>query len=186
VLHWEAMRFTRLVGALTAVVLVAGVVAVVGHDDGGTRVNPFADPERPPMQVHAPTIAIERMDGSGTFRLADYKGTPVVVNFFSATCGPCIREMPGLEGLHQRLGDDVHFIGIAERDSDALNNDLVEQTGVTYEIARDPRGDVFAAFRALYLPETYIIGADGTISDVYREELRASYLRKELRVFTGV
>src|SRR6187455_692609 len=42
-----------------------------------------------------------------------HRGTPLVVNFFSKDCVPCITEMPALEQVHQTLGDQVEFLGLA-------------------------------------------------------------------------
>src|SRR5579885_785309 len=56
------------------------------------------------------------VDGSSR-SFADLRGTPVVVNFFSSTCVPCVAEMPALEAVNQSLGGAVHFVGIDPQDT---------------------------------------------------------------------
>ena len=41
------------------------------------------------------------------------RGKPVVINFWSTDCGPCIAEFEQLNQLKAKYGNDVHFIGIA-------------------------------------------------------------------------
>lgn len=113
--------------------------------------------------------------------LASLQGGPVLVNFFSSTCIPCITEMPAFEEVHQELGDEVTFLGlaVADRPADALA--LVEQTGVTYQTARDPDSAVITALGGNILPTTVLLDADGEIVARHAGELDADELRALLR-----
>ncbi len=61
-------------------------------------------------------------------------GRPALVNFFSETCVPCVTEMPDLEEAHQAHGDEVAFLGLAYPDTSEQAQELVDRTGVTYDI----------------------------------------------------
>jgi cytochrome c biogenesis protein CcmG/thiol:disulfide interchange protein DsbE len=113
--------------------------------------------------------------------LASLRGGPVLVNFFSSTCIPCITEMPAFEEVHQELGDQVTFLGlaVADRPADALA--LVEQTGVTYRTARDPDSAVITALGGTFLPTTVLLDAEGEIVARHAGELDADELRTLLR-----
>jgi cytochrome c biogenesis protein CcmG, thiol:disulfide interchange protein DsbE len=102
------------------------------------------------------------LDGS-TASLADFRGTPVVLNFWATTCAPCVKEMPAIESVHQDLGERVAFIGMDVRDSVSGGKEFVERTGVTYTIGRDPSGDIFASFDAINLPTTVFIDEKGVV-----------------------
>jgi thiol-disulfide isomerase/thioredoxin len=124
----------------------------------------------------APDVSFALLEG-GTLRLADLRGTPVVVNFFATWCTPCVKEMPAFEQVHQELGDDVAFVGIDVRDSVSGAQELVERTGVTYTIGRDPSGEIFQDFDAVNMPSTFLLAADGTVVASHAGALDAGGLR---------
>lgn len=124
----------------------------------------------------APGEAFALLDG-GTATFAQFEGTPLVVNFFASWCAPCVKEMPGFEDVHQALGDQVAFLGIDLRDSVSAATELVERTGVTYTIGRDPRGDLFTALEGVNMPTTFFIDADGTIVASHSGAMTADALR---------
>src|SRR5580692_6749656 len=46
--------------------------------------------------------------------LAQFRGKPLVVNFWASWCGPCIAEMPALSALHKQYqAKGINFVGIA-------------------------------------------------------------------------
>jgi thiol-disulfide isomerase/thioredoxin len=74
------------------------------------------------------TADFGRLDGTdGSF--ADYKGTPVVVNFFASTCTSCVTEMPAFEQVNQETGDQVRFVGIDVGESAETARSFVEAVG---------------------------------------------------------
>lgn len=108
--------------------------------------------------------------------LADYRGRPVVVNFFASTCTPCVREMPALEEVHQAAGDDIAFIGVAVNDRVDDARELVRRTGVTYDLASDPGGEFFAGAGAVLLPTTLLLDVDGNVVRRLAGEITAESL----------
>lgn len=110
----------------------------------------------------APEVSFALLEG-GSMALSDLRGTPVVVNFWAAWCPPCVSEMPDFETVHQELGDAVAFVGIDVRDSVAAAEEMVERTGVTYTIGRDPSGEIFQDFDAVNMPSTFLLAPDGTV-----------------------
>ncbi len=112
--------------------------------------------------------------------LASLRGGPVLVNFFASTCIPCITEMPAFEEVHQELGDQVTFLGlaVADRPADALA--LVSQTGVTYRTARDADSSVITALGGTLLPTTVLLDAGGEIVARHAGALDADQLRSLL------
>lgn len=102
------------------------------------------------------------LDG-GTMSLGDLRGRPVVVNFFASWCVPCVEEMPTFEAVHQDLRDDVAFVGIALQESADASRGIVEETGVTYTIGRDPSGELFEHFGGVNMPSTFVLDAEGVV-----------------------
>jgi peroxiredoxin len=120
----------------------------------------------------APDVRLDYLDG-GSQQLAEVAGvgTPVVLNFWSSTCAPCLNEMPALEVVSQQLGDKVTVIGIDSQDTVESGQEMVEQTGVTYRNARDPKGEISTVFGALALPRTVLIDGDGRVVATHTGEL---------------
>ncbi len=116
-----------LVAVLVAVVLVTSRSSSPSNDSDATAGMPPED------------MTLTMLDGS-TGSLADYRGRPLVVNFFASWCAPCLAEMPGFEQVHQDLGDQVAFLGVNLQDRVADGQRVVDQTGVTYDIARQLPG----------------------------------------------
>lgn len=127
----------------------------------------------------APSTSFALLDGdSATF--ADFRGAPLVVNFFASWCPPCVEEMPAFEDVHQAVGDDVQFLGIDLRDSVAAAEELVQRTGVTYAIGRDPSGDLFTELEGVNMPTTFFISADGLVLEAHAGAMTGDQLRAKI------
>lgn len=192
-------RHSVVIGTLVAVVaLAAGIgagAAVRAFQDDGTPPEPEVslnfDGSDDVSAVddliggdvtgdQAPAGKFALLSG-GSMSLADLKGRPIVVNFFATWCAPCVKEMPAFESIHQELGEEVAFVGIDVRDSVDATQDLVDKTGVTYEIGRDPSGAIFEAFDAVNMPSTFLVAADGTVVDRHAGSMSADDLRARIQ-----
>ena len=94
----------------------------------------------------APNVRLDYLDG-GSQTLDELRGTPVVINFWSSTCAPCLQEMPALQEVSSDTEGKVTFVGVDVADTAEAGSTMVEKTGVTYRNARDPRSEIFARLR---------------------------------------
>lgn len=176
---------TIMVCALVALVaaILAGLVTSRLTDDGDT------DQPAPLTRAEiVPDLPLERLDGEGQASLTDYRGQPLVVNFWGSWCEPCIEEMPDLQRVHTSLGDDVAFVGVNIRDQDPADaRALAEETGVTYDLLVDAEGALTRALDIITAPVTLIVLPDGTIVDVIQRTISAERLCEKLdqSVFAG-
>ena len=173
--------------SLAIAALVAGLLLGVGEKkddpdivtlDNDVATVPSLGEGEDTVGRPAPTSTYATFDGEEA-SVADYAGTPMVVNFFASWCVPCVREMPAFEQVHQDVGDQVAFLGVNVQDSVTEGRDLVDETGITYDVGRDPDGSLLAAFGGVAMPTTVLVDADGTIVRVLSgatdaEELRAA------------
>lgn len=127
----------------------------------------------------APEVVLEGFDG-GTVRLADFAGQPLVVNFWASWCVPCLAEMPGFERVHQQHQGEVAFLGVNLADDPGAAEAVVDQTGISYPVARDPDGSAFEAFQAFGMPTTVFISPEGAIVELYTGELSAEALAERI------
>ena len=95
--------------------------------------------------------------------LLSLTGTPMVINFWYSTCGPCKTELSSFGAVHADLGDQIRFIGVNPYDDPDVNISFAAERGVHYELYRDPDGVYGRAVGIMTAPVTLFIAADGTI-----------------------
>ncbi|MGK7310703.1 MAG: redoxin domain-containing protein [Candidatus Longimicrobiales bacterium M2_2A_002] len=165
-----------LVGVFLAA--VGGLVTIgwVGSDAGVESV-PAPAPERGarglPDGTPAPSLELPRINGD-TAVLAEYRGRPVIVNIWATWCPPCVREMPSLQRVYERYGEEgLEVLAVAvddlpgERQPDGriegLVSRFVDEYGLTFPVAIDPTGRTEQRFGTEFLPTTVLIDRDGRI-----------------------
>jgi thiol-disulfide isomerase/thioredoxin len=121
-----------------------------------------------------PAVALP--DSNGTIHhLTDYRGHPLVLNFWATWCEPCRREMPLLQALHQERGAGVQIVGVAmDFRNDALQ--YAKDKGITYPLLMGEK-DGLAAVTAFGMdtvfPFTVFADTRGDIVAVKVGELHA-------------
>ena len=109
----------------------------------------------------APAFSLPALDGETPVSLAAYKGKTVLVNFFASWCTPCRAEHPFLMQLKT---DGVLIIGIDYKDKPAAARQMLDDLGDPFAaIGQDADGRTGIDFGITGVPESFVIGADGTV-----------------------
>lgn len=180
-------RATAVAGLalIAAIGLGAGSAALLGFFDDPAAPRPdtaAASSERP----SAMDTTFEHFDGR-IVRLGDWAGTPMVVNFWASWCPPCVAEMSAaFEPVHQQVGDQVAFVGLNLQDDADDAFAIVRQTGVTYDLGRDPVGELFSAFGGIGMPTTVFIDASGVVKETHTGPLTQGQLQQQIADSFGV
>lgn len=154
-----------LVSGFLALLVVFLIVNAAVTDDAEL---PDGDP---------PPEASFELLGGGDASMVDYRGTPVLVNFFASWCTPCIRELPDIEAASQRYADEIVVLGLSVSDRPADTEALVDATGVTFTVGFDPNGDIHRAVSDLgVMPTTIFVAADGTLLSSHAGAISADEL----------
>jgi thiol-disulfide isomerase/thioredoxin len=127
----------------------------------------------------AEPLSGQLLDGSGRFRLSQYRGKVVVLNFWASWCGPCRAEMPQFAQLYRQLqGKGVQFVGIDTKDSRSGARAFVAETHVSYPIVYDQEGQIQLRLGNIpgSLPFTVLIDPRGRVAAVYLSQLTAKDL----------
>ena len=144
---------------------VAGLT-VLGIVGGAWALAAARSPDDPGVVVELsgpmPPLAGEAVAG-GTVGREDYRGRPVLVNFWATWCGPCRKEQPALQRLAEEYEGRVAFVGINHTDDLVAAREYLRQYGVTYPSVFDPAGEVAFDFQIPYLPATVLVDADGEL-----------------------
>ncbi len=150
--RWVRLAIVAIVGALVVVLVLA-----FRHDPRDIRTGTVGKP--------AAAIALEKLDGSGTFRYTPGDGRVVVLNFFASWCIPCKQENPALVRTYERYrASDVVFIAILYQDSVESGLRYVRDNGVVWPAVDDGAGRAAFAYGVFGIPETFFIGRDGIIA----------------------
>ena len=153
---------TRVRVAAIAAVLVAGALAAILAARFGSD----------PRAVHSPLVGrpapdetLPRLDGGGTVRLSDYRGSVVVVNFFASWCVPCRSEHAELTRAASDLQDKgVKFIGVVYQDRPDAARQFLRELGGTYDVVTDPGSRAAIDFGMFGVPETFFVDATGAVA----------------------
>jgi peroxiredoxin len=99
-------------------------------------------------------------------RLADFKGRPIVLNFWATWCGPCRAEIPALNEMVDRYKTDkLAVFGISVDDAPADLQQFMAQNPMNYPVllGRDQDKLLEAYDAVMYVPITWLIRPDGTV-----------------------
>ncbi len=156
------------IGLLSSVVSAAVIVVILGP--GSTPQSRFAaarpSDELLPAVWHdapraIPPLAWVDADG-GPAGLADFAGTPTLLNLWATWCAPCVRELPMLDTL---AGETKGALAVV-----ALNQDRAGDTARRYWAERgfdnlalylDPGLEAFGTLNVRGLPLTLIVDSEG-------------------------
>ena len=112
----------------------------------------------------APDFTVYDLDGNA-YKLSDFRGKPVVLNFWASWCGPCKMEMPDFNTAYGELGEDIHFLMVNMTDGSQETLDsastFIEGTAYTFPVYYDTSYEAAIAYSVYSLPTTYFIDKDG-------------------------
>ena len=184
----------RLVRGTAAAAVLAAVVGVfvlaTGSSDDGSMAMAAEDEAQlvpgtnaAPAGEPAPTDTFLFFDGTEA-AFADYRGTPLVVNFWASWCPSCVAELSAaIRPAQERFGAEVGFIGVNLQDDRPSAVELIEETGVQFDLVEDPDGSLYTRFDAIGMPFTAFIAADGSIVDTHNGPLTEDQLADKITEF---
>jgi cytochrome oxidase Cu insertion factor (SCO1/SenC/PrrC family) len=108
----------------------------------------------------APDFSLRSLDGR-TVSLTQFRGRPLILNFWYAGCPPCQQEMPLLQRAAQQ-NPGVTVLLVNYRDSADSARGFVEARGVRTPVLLDQDGQTAAAYRVAGFPTTVFVRPDGT------------------------
>lgn len=128
------------------------------------------------------TLPIEAGPGKGTISLQNLRGHPVVINFWSESCQPCLSEVPYLRGIYAQYSASGAFslLGVNQADPRGDISTFGRTFHVNYPLLFDSGSDVNIAYGVTSLPMTYFIDSNGIVRFVAPQQLTPELMQRGL------
>ena len=161
---------SRYILALLPLLAFAGFAAVAAkmlyeQDVNGLDVSAIPSAL---INTKAPSLSLPPLEGANVPALNDaaIKGKLTLVNVFASWCVPCRQEHPMLKELAK--DERLNIVGINYKDKSDNALRFLGELGNPYAaIGIDPNGKAAIDWGVYGIPETYLVGRDGTI--VYKK-----------------
>jgi len=116
----------------------------------------------------APKFTATMLDGQ-PFDLAQHVGSDVIVlDFWATWCGPCRQSLPTLADVAKEYRDRgvrVFAIDLGETPDEVRA--FLEHENLDLTVVMDPDGKIGEQYRVEGIPQTVLIGRDGTVKRVH-------------------
>ena len=130
----------------------------------------------------APDIVVTDLEGNNK-QLSEYFGKPTIMVFWATWCGYCKDELPALEMLKEKYGDNLTILALNGGDSAEDIKDFMEENNYTFETVMVGIEESIK-FDAQSIPVTAILDSEGTIEFFTRGSLDAETMFNEYFVPT--
>lgn len=120
---------------------------------------------RPYDGAPLPDFTLTDMQGN-SHTLSDYKGNVVMLNFWATYCGPCIKEMPSMQRLKEKMTGKpftILAVDMAEESADVSAFLSKHNIKVDFPLLLDPDGTVVEQWMISAVPTTFILDPTGKI-----------------------
>jgi peroxiredoxin len=116
----------------------------------------------------APDFTLKSLSGKNV-KLSEMAGNVVMLNFWASWCGPCRKEMPLLNDLHnkyKKLGFTI--LGVNVEQEQKLAKSFLSDTPVNFPILFDKSNKVSKDYDVIAMPTTVMIDRNGKVRFIHK------------------
>ena len=161
-------------GALYAVFSKQAAVDPLGGSSSQNQSD--ASEER----MEAPDFTV--VDGEGNeISLSDFRGKPVILNFWASWCGPCQSEMPDFDSYYNEYQEDIHFLMVnvtGGRETVDTAKEFIQEEGYTFPVYYDTKGEGSTAYGVYGIPMTFFIDEEGYVAAYAQTAISGETIQK--------
>ncbi|MEE8318786.1 MAG: redoxin family protein [Dehalococcoidales bacterium] len=166
-------KILKIMTALMLVIVFTLGLGLAGCSSAGTA---------PEVGKLAPDFQLSNLEGQSV-SLSDFRGQPVLVNFWASWCGPCRYEMPFLQQIHEeQAANGLVVLGINLGESPGEVREFMGEFGLTFTTLLDSEQDVALMYNVRSIPTTLLIDENGVIQG---RKVGAFTTMKELETVLG-
>ncbi len=135
-------------------ILMAGLFLAAGAKAAGFEA-----------RASLPAAALAAQDLKGAPKtLADYRGKVVLLNFWASWCPPCLREMPSMERLREKMaGRPLEIVAVDSAETPVEVNAYLSRMPLGFPILLDPDGSNTRRWKVFALPTSFLLDAEGRV-----------------------
>jgi len=131
----------------------------------------------------APDFTMYDIDGNA-HKLSDFRGKPVILNFWASWCGPCKAEMPDFEEAYKTYGEEIQFlvVNLTDNSSETVEtaSGYIASQGYTFPVYYDVAMEGALAYSIYAIPVTYFIDEEGAVRASNEGMISADVLESNL------
>lgn len=144
-----------------------------------------AAPSSTQIGAPAPDFTLPAVDG-GQIRLSDYRGQPLVINFFASWCDPCREEADEVRDLVQGApAGGYAVLGVAFRDGREGALRFMAEENLELPVGLDDDGAVGRRYRVMGPPATFFLDGKGVIRHQFLGPLTPEQIETGLQAAAG-
>ena len=121
-------------------------------------------------------------EAGNAYKLSEFEGKPVVLNFWASWCGPCKSEMPDFEEAYGVYAEKIHFLMVNMTDGYQETveqaKEMIINSGYTFPVYYDTDMEAARAYSVYSIPTTYFIDKDGYVVAYAQGALDMATLQK--------
>ncbi|MFD0694879.1 thiol-disulfide oxidoreductase ResA [Paenibacillus sp. GCM10027628] len=165
--------------AIFAVVLIIGVFTII------TNLSAADSKKYPQVGDKAPDFSLIGLDGK-THKLSEYKGKPVLVNFWGTFCPPCKEEMPDLQKQYDKWNSQgVVFLEVNVDKNKVTVQGFMDQYKLNLPVLLDAKEEVRKKYGVMDYPTTFFINPDGKVEVKKIGQMTESFIDQTLAQLTA-
>ena len=158
----------RMLKVILPIILTLGLLV--------TGCSSPSEPSDARIGGRAPDFELNSLDGQ-TISLSDFKGKPVLLNFWASWCGPCVFEMPFLQEIYDEWSNKgLILLTVNIGDSSAKAKEFLQKHNLSLPVLLDTKKAVARRYNITAIPTTFFIDKDGII----HEKIIGAFPNKEI------
>ncbi|PRR80385.1 TlpA family protein disulfide reductase [Clostridium vincentii] len=120
-------------------------------------------------------------------KLSDYKGTPVVVNFWASWCPPCKSEMPSFNEMSAKYNEDEVVILMVnltdgQRETTSIAKEYIKDNNFDMKVLFDTESNASSNYKISSIPRTIFIDKDGYIVEDQSGTITKEKLESQIKL----
>jgi cytochrome c biogenesis protein CcmG, thiol:disulfide interchange protein DsbE len=147
------------------------------------KVTVTPNPKAPAVKVAvgstAPDFVLRDLDGNDV-ALSDYRGKPLLINFWATWCPPCRQELPLIQRTYEANIGAFEVLGVDVREEPVRVRLMVSEFSLTYNTVLDTDGKVAISYKATSFPTSFFLDKNGVIKSIRIGELTETTMRGEV------